>query len=160
MITNSIFRTLIAALAFGICAAQSFGQQWRAVTDASGCTWARVKFVNQSDQPSHWTIWNGRAALDSTATTAVTDHESNWDGIVYPGETRYVWIYGRLAGEVNIANIDGGPSTYYPGAHLPVEGADAELLITIAGDGTVSATLEPGASYTVPAYTGNFDPAS
>lgn len=150
----------MASFFLSLLPSESLGQSWRGVQDADGCTWARVKFVNTSDQPSSWAVWNGRAAVDSTVDTAVTDQEQNWDGVVNPGETRYVWIYGVLAGDVNIANTDGGPSALYPGANTPVDGADGELAVTIATDGTVTTSIEAGASYEIPTHTGNFDPNS
>jgi hypothetical protein len=154
--SKSSFAAIAAFVIFGFTVAPSFGESWRGVRDATGCTWARVKFVNNSSQVSNWIFGQCRVARNSTAASAVTDQSFDGDGAVDPGATRYVWVYGVLSGDVEIANADGGISAYR-GAYTPSNTGDGELVVTVAEDGTVSAHLE-AAAYTIPAHSGNFDP--
>jgi hypothetical protein len=147
---------LAAVSILGFMVVPSFGGSWRGARDATGCTWARIKFVNNSSRVSNWIFGQCRVARDSTAATAVTDQSFDGDGVVDPGATRHVWVYGILSGDVEITNADGGASAYR-GAYTPSNTGDAELVVTVAEDGTVSARLEP-AAYSVPSHSGNFDP--
>ncbi len=145
---------IVCALALG--AAPGFAQTWRAAQDANGWTWARVTFVNQSTNASNWAVWNCRATVSSTVKAATTDPVSNWDGVVNPGETRYVWLYvmGAFSDDAHIDSGDGGASRYR-GAYTPSLAGDSEWVITLAADSTVTATLAPGATYGAPNHTEN-----
>lgn len=147
---------MIVVLALGLGGASGSAQTWRAAQDARGWTWARVTFVNQSTNASNWTVWNCRAAVSSSATAATIDPVLNWDGVVNPGETHYVWIYvmGAFSDEAHIDSGDGGASSYR-GAYTPSLAGDGEWVITLATDSTVTATLVPGASYEAPAHAEN-----
>jgi hypothetical protein len=147
---------LVIACALGLSAAPGFAQTWRAVQDTKGWTWARVMFVNQSTNAANWTVWNCRATVSSTAKTATTDPVLNWDGVVNPGETRYVWLYvmGAFSDDAHIDSGDGGASSYR-GAYTPSPAGDSEWVITLAADSTVTARLASGASYQAPSRTEN-----
>jgi hypothetical protein len=146
--------SFITGIALLVSAISSFGQSWRAVQDANGWTWARVTLVNQSGMACNWAVWNCRAAVDSTATAANTDADLNWDGVLNPGETRYVWLYVMYAadgipGGAHIASAGGGQSGY-SAAYAPSLAGDGEWVITVASDGTVAETIATGATYTAP----------
>lgn len=157
---NKILRNAVALLivANGISlmtASANAQTSWRSVTDAGGCTWARVQFVNQSAQTTYWVIWNGRAAIDSTDTSAVTDSDYDWDGVVNAGETRYVWVYGfGISGASPNIGSASGTVGGYQGTNTLTDAGDGEWVVTIAADGTVTAAVAPGAVYDAPSRSG------
>jgi len=128
--------------------------QWLSVQDADGITWARITFVNHSSEASNWAVWNCRTAVDSDADWAETDALSDWDGIVEAGVIRYVWVYGYLDGDVYIANTDGDESSHMAAATLDAAG-NAEWVVTIAADRTVTSELLPVQPYSAPAQAGD-----
>ncbi len=136
----------------GLWGGRCFAQSWRAVQDANGWTWARVSFVNQSTNASHWAVWNCRTAVASSAAAATVDPVLNWDGVVNAGETKTVWVYvmGPVSDSAHIDSADGGISAYL-GAQQAVLSGDSEWVITIGADSAVSGALVTGASYGAPA---------
>jgi hypothetical protein len=122
---------------------------WRGVTDAQGCTWARVRIVNDSSTDSNWSLSNCRTAVESTETTATVDADSDWSGLVPAGTETVVWVYGQDLVQVNVANADGGTSSYFNQASI-LEGGDGELVILVGNDGSPLVSIEPTDAYTVP----------
>ena len=140
-------------------AVDASAQSWRGVSSVDGITWARVLIVNNSPDVSNWGLWNCRTAVDSSGTTALTDQELNWDGVVNPGETRYVWVYSTAFVDVNIGSA-GGTDTGLQTSDAMVDSGDSDLVITIAADGTMTSSLAAGATYDAPTHSGSFDPNS
>lgn len=143
----------LACAAFAVCAGSAGASEWRGVVDGAGFTWARVRIVNLGAEASNWSISGARTALASDAYTADVDASLDWDGAVAAGSSEIVWVYGRAADLVTVANADGGTSAFYGQAAI-VAGADGELVITVAADGTSIATIEPADAYGAPAVTG------
>jgi hypothetical protein len=134
--------------------------------DADGKIWARVRFINDSSLETYWNVWNCRTAVESTAGTAVTDFSGGWDTIVEAGASEYVWVYGDVterdeAGAViNVLNLEVGIASddgiTYRATSVPVDGGDGELVITIAPDGSISASIDTTAgSYGPPSRSGS-----
>jgi hypothetical protein len=136
-----------------------FAEYWLGVLDAEGRTWARIKFVNQSASPSNWAISNCRAAVSSDEAAASTDAVADWDGVVDAGATEYVWIYGFLSGDVSVDSADGGASAFNGVASPAGDGASGEWVITIANDGSVTASIDTVVPYGVPSVTGDLPEA-
>lgn len=147
-------RTILIGLALAamIACPDSWAQTWLGVPDAAGCTWARVKIVNLSTNEVDWAISNCRTAIESTDNSVVTDAFRDWDGVVPAGEARYVWIYGLLSGEINMATA-GGTATGYSGYIAPSDAGNGELVLTVDANGAVAALVEP-ATYDVPTRSG------
>ena len=144
---------LVCAILFSFAGA-GYAASWRGVVDANGCTWARVRIENLSTNDTSWMIANCRTAVSSSEDTATTDAAQDWDGTVAAGAATDVWIYGILAGDVNVSTANGTASGYNAFATPDIAG-DSEWVITVAADGTVSAAVEP-AAYGVPAQFGTF----
>lgn len=132
----------------------------RGVMDTNGTMWVRIKLENSSPSPVTFAIWDCRTAVDSTDTTAVTDFSGGPGPTVNPGETRVVWLYGGVVsvdadtGEVTTSDLDikiaSQDAITYSGSCTPQDGADGEWVVTIAADGSMSESLELGATYVVP----------
>lgn len=143
----------IFALAALLVCGNADAAGWQGVLDPDGFTWARIRIVNLTAEPSNWSISGGRTAVASDVTAAIVDPELDWDGVVEPNTSEYVWVYGESIEDIRIANADGGTSAYL-GQALPVADGDGELVIVVAADGTSSVTVEPVASCEPPVVTG------
>jgi len=137
---------------FAISALSSQAATWLGVQDSSGCTWARVKIINDSTSDSSWIISNCRTAVASGQNSAETDSNQDWSGLVSAGTTAYVWIYGVSAGEVSIASA-GGTESGYNAVATTDEAGDGEWVITVDAEGTVSGGIVT-ASYGLPSQSG------
>jgi len=146
------FAMALAAIAVCMTSLSSEAATWRGATDSQGVTWARIKFVNQSGHASNWSISNCRTTTSAGQGAAATDAAKDWNGVVAPGSTAYVWVYA-VDGDVLMDNADGGSSAYNAAAS-PMDGADAEWVVTIGADGTVESSLELADAYQVPVRTG------
>lgn len=151
---RSVLMVLMFVIVLGASVVATHAADWRAVVDGNGCVWARVFFVNNSAADSNWIIRNCRTAISSSDSAAVTDAELDWDGVVPAGAMMPVWVYGFLQeAYIDVANADGGASTYDGSATLVEEG-DGELVITIAVDGTVSVEVQAVTPYGAPSQSG------
>lgn len=125
---------------------------WRGVTDANGCSWARINIVNNSSADTTWAISNCRTAIGSTSDAAQTDAEQDWSGVVAANSSAYVWVYGLISGDVNVSTAGGTASGYNGYASLDYAG-DGEWVINVDANGDVTASVE-AASYGAPAQSG------